>query len=151
MPGAKYITRCGAVGNDYLDLVRDLVKKKLLFIMERGGFPVYAEEYASAGYEVTVARSVRKGLAEMKKSSPDIICAEMNCDPNFRDRVSNLEPVLAMVQSSHPHTRLVVFVEQENLPKVEILRQRFDISEALTYPLNMDDTLAALERAAPHT
>jgi len=122
------------------------VKRKLLFIIEQGGFPVYAPEYAAAGYEVSVAQSVRKGLAELKKSRPDVICAEMNCDPNFRDRVSNLEPVLATVQSQLPDTRVIVFVEIENLPKVDILRQRFAIQDALTYPLNMDDILKSLDR-----
>lgn len=122
--------------------------KKLLFIIEQGGFPVYADEYKKAGYDVTVAQSVRKGLGELKRQSPDLICAEMNCDPNFRDRVSNLEPVLATVQSLHPATQVIVFVERENLGKVDILRQRFDIFDALTYPLNMEDILASLERAS---
>ena len=72
----------------------------------------------------------------------------MNCDPNFRDRVSNLEPVLATVQSLHPSTQVIVFVEQENLPKVDILRQSFDIFDALTYPLSMEDILSSLERAS---
>lgn len=119
-----------------------------MFIIEQGGFPVYADEYKKAGYDVSVAQSVRKGLAELKRQSPDLICAEMNCDPNFRDRVSNLEPVLATVQSQHPATQVIVFVEKENLGKVDILRQRFDIFDALTYPLNMEDILACLERAS---
>lgn len=123
------------------------MSKHMLFIIEQGGFPVYADEYRAAGYDVSVAKSVRKGLAELKKSSPDVICAEMNCDPNFRDRVSNLEPVLATVQSLHPATRVIVFVEAENLGKVEILRQRFEIFDALTYPLQMNDILACLDRA----
>jgi DNA-binding NtrC family response regulator len=127
------------------------VSKKLLFIIEQGGFPVFADEYKKAGYDVTVAQSVRKGLAELKRQSPDLICAEMNCDPNLRDRVSNLEPVLATVQSLHPSTQVIVFVEQENLPKVDILRQRFNIIDALTYPLNMEDILSSLERASANT
>jgi DNA-binding NtrC family response regulator len=127
---------------------KGLVSKNLLFIIEQGGFPVYADEYKKAGYDVTVAQSVRKGLAELKRQSPDLICAEMNCDPNFRDRVSNLEPVLATVQSLHPSTQVIVFVEEENLPKVDILRQRFNIFDALTYPLNMEEILSSLERAS---
>ena len=123
------------------------MRKKLLFIIEQGGFPVYAEEYSAAGYDVTVAQSVRKGLAVLKSLSPDVICAEMNCDPNFRDRVSNLEPVLARVQSAHSDARVIVFVETENLSKVEILRQRFDIFSALTYPLSMEEILRSLEEA----
>ena len=123
------------------------VQKKLLFIIEQGGFPVYAEEYSAAGYDVTVAQSVRKGLAALKSLNPDVICAEMNCDPNFRDRVSNLEPVLARVQSAHTNTSVIVFVEAGNLSKVEILRQRFEIFDALTYPLSMEEILHCLEGA----
>jgi len=125
-----------------------LANKKLLFIIEQGGFPVFDDKYKKAGYEVSVAQSVRKGLAEMKRNRPDLICAEMNCDPNFRDRVSNLEPVLATVQSVLPGTPVIVFVEQENLHKVETLRQRFEIFDALTYPLNMEDILHSLEQAS---
>ncbi len=71
----------------------------------------------------------------------------MNCDPNFRDRVSNLEPVLARVQSTHAGTAVIVFVEKENLGKVDILRQRFEIFDALTYPLSMEEILGSLARA----
>lgn len=123
------------------------MSQKLLFIIEQGGFPVYSEEYRAAGYEVEVATSVRKGLATLKQSSPDIVCAEMNCDPNFRDRVSNLEPVLARIQSAHPDTRVIVFVEAENRSRVEQLQQRFEIFRALYYPLNMDEVLLTLEQA----
>lgn len=144
MPGRGYAvkprTRKGLTG-------KGQVKKKLLFIIEQGGFPVYSSEYSAAGYEVTVAQSVRKGLVALKSLDPDVICAEMNCDPNFRDRVSNLEPVLARVQSAHANASVIVFVESENLPKVEILRQRFDIFAALTYPLNMGEILRCLENA----
>ena len=125
--------------------------KQLLFIIEQGGFPVYADEYRAAGYEVTVAQSVRKGLSVLKSTHPDVVCAEMNCDPNFRDRVSNLEPVLASIQSSHPNTSVIVFVERENQANVEKLRERFEIADALYYPLTMEDILDSLQRTSVAT
>lgn len=112
---------------------------------------MYSEEYARAGFDVSIVQSMRKALAVLKTDPPDIICAELNYDPSFRDRVSNLESLLAKLQSTSPDTRVIVFLEPEHRPNLERLRERFDIFDALYYPLQMENILASLEKAATIT
>lgn len=121
---------------------------KLLFIIEQGGVPVYSEAYARAGFDVSVVQSMRKALAVLKSDQPDIICTELNYDPGFRDRVSNLESLLAKLQSTSPDTRVIVFLEAEHRPNLERLQERFEVFDALYYPLQMENILASLEKAA---
>ena len=121
---------------------------KLLFIIEQGGVPVYADEYSRAGFDVSVVQSMRKALAKLKSDTPDIICTELNYDPSFRDRVSNLEPLLAKLQSTSPNTRVIVFLEPEHRPNLERLKERFEVFDALYYPLQMENILASLKKAA---
>lgn len=120
---------------------------KLMFIVDQGGFPVYSDEYSRAGFDVSVEQSMRQALTKLKSAKPDIICTELNCDPSFRDRVSNLEPLLAKIQSSSPRTRVIVFLEQEHRPNLERLQERFEVFDALYYPLQMENILDSLARA----
>jgi len=121
---------------------------KLLFIIEQGGVPVYSDEYSQAGFDVSVVKSMRKALSKLKSDRPDIVCTELNYDPSFRDRVSNLESLLAKLQSTSPHTRVIVFLEPEHRPNLLRLQERFEVFDALYYPLQMEHILASLDRAA---
>jgi len=122
--------------------------KRLLFIIEKGGYPVNSDRYAAAGYEVSTVQSMRRALALLKKEHPDVICVEMNVDPHFRDRVSNLEPLLARLQTTHPETRIIVFMDDEHRERLDTLRERFPIFDTLVFPLEMDSLIDSLQRAA---
>ena len=121
---------------------------KLMFIVDQGGVPVYAPEYNELGFDIVVVQSMRKALSRLKSEQPDIICTELNYDPGFRDRVSNLEPLLAKLQSTSPHTRVIVFLEREHESNLNRLKERFSIFDALYYPLQIEDVVASLKRAA---
>jgi DNA-binding NtrC family response regulator len=123
---------------------------KLMFIVDQGGVPVYSPDYEKLGLEVIVVQSMRKALSKLKSEKPDIICTELNYDPGFRDRVSNLEPLLAKLQSTSPDTRVIVFLEREHESNLNRLKERFSIFDALYYPLQMEDILDSLERAKEH-
>lgn len=121
---------------------------KVLFIVEQGGYPVnlFERELAVQGHEVAIVQSMRKALSLLKSSKPDVILVEFNYTTHFRDRVSNLEPLLARVQSALPDTRVIVFLDREHDAVLDKLRARFRIDEALFYPLDMDRLLGAVER-----
>ena len=121
---------------------------QLLFIIEQGGVPVYSDEFSRAGFNVSVVQSMRKALSLLNSDAPDIICTELNYDPSFRDRVSNLESLLAKLQSTSPHTRVIVFLEPEHRPNLQRLQERFEVFDALYYPLQMEKILASLKNAA---
>ena len=110
-------------------------KPSLLAIVELGGYPNFSPLYQSAGYEVVIERSTRKALNRLKRLTPEIIVGEFNFDPNFRDRICNLDSLMSKAQSL-PGTRVIVFYEREFENQLERLRQRFHDFQALPFPID---------------
>lgn len=106
----------------------------LLSVVEFGGYPNLESLYRKLGYEVSIANSVRKAMGLVKKSPPDVIVAEFNYQPAFRDRTSNLESLLATVQH-YPGTRVIAFFDPASAPALERLRDRFEIDAVVPYPV----------------
>lgn len=107
----------------------------LLSIIELGGYPNFTPLYQQAGFEVLTARSLRKALAALKKTTPQVIVAEFNYQSDFRDRTSNLESLLAAVQPQ-PDVKVIVFYEPQYRHQLERVRSRFAIYAALPYPID---------------
>lgn len=116
--------------------------KQLLALIELGGYPDFRPLYQRAGYEVTVANSVRNALRVLKTKKPDAIVAEFNFQSDFRDRTSSLESLLAVIQR-YPGTKIVLFYEKEYAHQLERLRAIAPPFTALAYPIDE----AALEQA----
>jgi hypothetical protein len=127
--------------------------KTIFFIVELGGYPVksIATELGHLGYTVEIGHSMRKSMTQLKSLVPDIIVTEFNTTTQFRDRVSNLEPLLARMQSTLPKTRLIVFLDKEDKPQLERLRARFPIHAELYYPLDMESLLNCIQEQIEQT
>ena len=110
-------------------------KPSLLAIIEIGGYPNFTPVYEAAGYEVVIERSTRKALTRLKRLSPSIIIGEFNYDPQFRDRICNLDSLMSKVQSL-PDTRVIVFYEQHFAHQLARLRERFADFDALPFPID---------------
>jgi AmiR/NasT family two-component response regulator len=121
-------------------------KGALLSIIEIGAYPNFTPLYEQAGYTVTIERSMRKALPQVRKLKPAVIIAEFNFQSDFRDRTSSLESLLAVVQTL-PGTKIVVFYDAEQAHQFERLRTRFPIHAALTYPVDPARLEAALASA----
>ena len=121
--------------------------KHLLFIIERGGYAIPMEQFKQAGYAVTVEQSVRKALAALKSLRPDVIVAEFNYGPKYGVQISNLEPLLARVQTAHAGAKVIVFTEREFSHHLDKLRTRFAIFDVLTYPVEKETLLGSVARA----
>ena len=121
-------------------------RRKLLSIIELGGYPDFQSLYRQAGYEVESVVSVRKALGRLKKIDPDVIVAEFNFQSDFRDRTSSLESLLAAVQRS-PKTKVIVFYEKEHEHQLVKLTSRFPIHESLSFPIDPIGLEASLRRA----
>ena len=117
--------------------------KRLLSIVEQGGYPLYDTVYQQAGYQVTMVETMRKAVAAIKKNQPDTIVAEFNFQSDFRDRTSSLETLLASIQK-YPDTRVIVFYDQENTDKLNLLLAVREVHSTLTYPIDENALLAAL-------
>ena len=113
--------------------------KKLLAIVELGGYPNFKGLYETCGYRVTIAHAMRKAMAIVRKEKPDVIVAEFNYQSDFRDRTSTLESLLATVerlQQSHSKAiKVIVFYENEYQHQLEKLQAMFADFKALSYPV----------------
>ena len=121
-------------------------KGTLLAIIEIGAYPNFTPLYEQAGYTVTIERSMRKALPQVRKLKPAVIIAEFNFQSDFRDRTSSLESLLAVMQTL-PGTKIIVFYDAEQAHQFERLRTRFPIHAALTYPVDPARLEAALASA----
>ena len=113
-------------------------QKTLLAIIELGGYPDFRPLYESLGYEVVVLTQMRKALRYLKQNKPDVIVAEFNFQSDFRDRSSNLESMLAMLQKT-PATMVIVFYDKEFQPAFERLQNRFNLPYAMPFPIDEPD------------
>jgi len=119
---------------------------QLLGIIELGGYPNLTALYQRLGFQIDLVNSQRKARSYLKKITPAVIVAEYNFQTDFRDRTSNLETLMAVLQR-HPQIKLVVFYMPEFEHKFALLRDRFPIFEAIAYPITEAKVEAALKRA----
>lgn len=121
--------------------------KTLLSIVELGGYPNFKPLYESFGYEVVVIEQMRKALRFLKRIQPDVIVAEFNFQSDFRDRTSNLESMLALIQR-YQSTKVIVFYDREFQHQYSKLSQRFHIDHAIPFPVEQHSLYEILGRRA---
>jgi len=124
----------------------DAARPRLLAIVELGGYPNLAPLYKRLGCEPQIVNSQRKALAYLKKQVPDIVVAEYNFQSDFRDRTSNLETLMALLQR-YPRVKAIVFYQPEHRPKLELLTARFPVFEVIPFPVEQARLEQALRRA----
>ncbi len=107
----------------------------LLAIIELGGYRDFAPLYKRLGYAVQIENTMRKSLSFLKKQFPRVVVAEFNFDPSFRDRLSNLESLIAAVQRM-PDTRMIVFYEQEVAHLFDKLRADYEFFDTFSFPID---------------
>jgi DNA-binding NtrC family response regulator len=119
---------------------------RLLAIVELGGYPNLFPLYQRLGFQAEVVSSQRKARGYLKKTIPQVIVAEYNFQSDFRDRTSNLETLMASLQK-HPEVKVIVFYQSEHAPKLQVLRSRFPVFRALTFPITPEAVEEALRAA----
>lgn len=118
--------------------------RKILAIVELGGYPDFSPLYRAAGFAPLHANSMRKALTLLKKEKPSVIVAEFNFQSDFRDRSSSLESLMATLQRQGSDAAVVVLFEPEYRGAFEQrLLSRWSVDAALPFPVEA----RALERA----
>jgi len=118
---------------------------KLLFINEYGIYPELVKRLQESHYTVTVEHLMRNAIKFIKKQNPSVVVAEFFHEPQFRDRVSNLESVLAQIQGHHTDTRTIVFYDPKHKEYLDKLLNVFPIDVVLEQPIDLDSLLNAVE------
>lgn len=119
--------------------------KKLLSVIEFIEHAQYPAIYKSLGYDVTTEWQVRKAVALIRKLKPDVIVADFYFQSDFRDRLSNLESLLAATQLLKD-IRVLVFYEPQNESILDRVRERMRIDEALPMPASEEAIKAVLKQ-----
>ena len=114
-----------------------MTKKTLLAIVELGGYPDFRNLYRQYGYQVVIESSIRKALARLKKKDIDVVVAEFNYQHTFRDRLSNLESIIAAVQKFES-LKMIVLYEREFDHYLDKLRQQYQFSAEIAFPVNQE-------------
>jgi AmiR/NasT family two-component response regulator len=126
--------------------IKRMEDRELLALVELGGYPNFIPLYQRLGYQVEMVNSVRKAQAWLKLHSPSVVVAEFYADPQFRDRISNLESLLATLQRFGVEAKVVVFIEADYLGHLEKVKSRYGVDAVLTYPIKEDDLYDALTK-----
>ena len=117
---------------------------RLLMLNAFIGTAGYKKLYQELGYSVVTEWSERKAIGLMRKSPPAVIVADLYHQTDFRDRLSNLESLLATAQGA-PNTRILVFYETAHQAVLDKVSARLRIDAALTLPVQADLLRATLQ------
>ncbi len=107
--------------------------KKLLAVIEFIEHAQFPAIYTALGYDVSTEWQVRKAVSLVRKIKPDVIVADFYFQSDFRDRLSNLESLLAATQLLSD-SRVLVFYEPHNAHALDRVRERMRIDAALPMP-----------------
>ena len=121
---------------------------RLLMLNAFIGTAGYKKLYQELGYSVVTEWSERKAISLVRKSPPAVIVADFYHQTDFRDRLSNLESLLAAVQSA-PDTRILVFYEAAHQDVLDKVSARLRIDAALPLPVQEDQLRAILQSWIP--
>lgn len=117
---------------------------RLLMLNAFIGTAGYKKLYQELGFSVVSEWSERKAISLVRKTPPAVIVADFYHQTDFRDRLSNLESLLAAVQSA-PDTRILVFYETAHQTVLDKVSARLRIDAALTLPVQEDRLRATLQ------
>ncbi len=118
--------------------------KKLLAVIEFIEHAQYPALYKALGYDVTTEWQVRKAVSLVRKMKPNVIVADFYFQSDFRDRLSNLESLLAATQLLNDF-RVLVFYEPQNEHALIRVRERMRIDAALLMPATDEAIKAVLQ------
>lgn len=110
------------------------MSKQLLSVVEFLEHSKLATLYKQLGYSVSTEWQVRKAITLMRKLQPEVIVADFYFQSDFRDRLSNLESLLAAAQPLS-NTKILVLYEPQNQAVLDKVRSRLRMDAALTMPI----------------
>ena len=116
----------------------------LLMVNAFIGTAGYKKLYQEIGYTVVAEWSERKAISLVRKTPPAVIVADFYHQTDFRDRLSNLESLLAAVQSA-PNTRILVFYEAAHQDVLDKVSARLRIDAAFCLPVKEDQLRITLQ------
>ncbi len=112
------------------------MSKRLLFFVDEGGFDDFTQLFLNMGFNVDFEGSQRKAVKLAKNNTYQVLVAEFSYNPEFRDRVSNIESLLATLESHSPKVKIIVLYDEINQTQLDQLKQRYRMDATLTFPVD---------------
>lgn len=112
--------------------------KNLLFFVDEGGFEDFTPLFIEQGFSVDFEDSQRKATKLSKKKTFQVLVAEFSHNPEFRDRVSNIESLLATLEGKSPKAKIVILYDEMNQPQLDQLKARYRIDAILSFPIDKE-------------
>lgn len=118
--------------------------KKLLAVTEFIAHAKLPKLYQQLGFEVANEWQVRKAISLLRKIKPDVVVADFFHQSDFRDRLSNLESLLATAQPM-AETKILVLYEPENQAVLDKVRARMRVDAVLPMPVKEEELQSILK------
>jgi len=120
------------------------MQKKLLAIIEQGGYPDFRPLYQAQGFEVETLHNMRKAMSYIKKHQPQVVVAEFNYQSDFRDRTSSLESMLATIEQVSKTIQgggiqVIIFYDSEYRSQLAKLQAVFSNFVSLPFPIDQGE------------
>jgi len=112
------------------------LNKQLLFFVDEGGFDDFTPLFVSLGFTVDFEDSQRRAVKLAKKNTYQVLVAEFSHNPEFRDRVSNIESLLAALEVHSPDVKIIILYDEINQPQLNQLKQRYRMDATLAFPVD---------------
>ncbi len=112
------------------------MSQKLLFFVDEGGFEDYTPLFIEQGFAVDFEDSQRRATKLAKKNVYQVLVAEFSHNPEFRDRVSNIESLLATLEGNSPDAKIVILYDELNQPQLDQLKARYRMDVTLSFPID---------------
>jgi hypothetical protein len=112
------------------------MSQKLLFFVDEGGFEDYTSMFSDQGFLVDFENSQRKATKLAKKNTYQVLVAEFSHNPEFRDRVSNIESLLATLEGNSPQAKIIILYDDMNQPQLDQLKARYRLDVTLKFPID---------------
>ncbi len=114
------------------------MSSNLLFFVDEGGFEDYTALFIEQGFSVDLEYSQRKASKLAQKNTYQVLVAEFSHNPEFRDRVSNIESLLATLEGNSPEAKIIILYDEINQPQLDQLKARYRMDATLTFPIKQD-------------
>jgi len=79
---------------------------------------------------------MRAALSVIKKQQPNLIAAQFIYSPTYGSQLSNFEALFAAIQCQSPDSKLIAFVNKENVQHLQRVAARGEVLSHFTYPVN---------------
>ena len=112
------------------------MSQKLLFFVDEGGFEDFTPLFNEQGFMVDLEDSQRKATKLAKKNNYQVLVAEFSHNPEFRDRVSNIESLLATLEGNSPQAKIIILYDELNQPQLNQLKARYRMDATLKFPID---------------